>query len=155
MGSNSSSCRNDLDLKEIIYPFHTSTPPNHTPRESKLLLYPISWLTHSWMGSNSGSYRNNLDLNNLLLPNPPTTTHPARVHFFFFVELKFFSRRHIGIFLFFLFSPKTGFDNSCKLSPTETICTKCQILLSGKNKKTMINLSSAELAHRVVKVKSN
>ena len=30
---------------------------------------------------------------------------------------------------------------------------KCQILFSGKNKKNIINLSSAELAKRVVKVK--
>ena len=30
---------------------------------------------------------------------------------------------------------------------------KCQILFSGKNKKNIINLSSAENAQRVVKVK--
>ena len=30
---------------------------------------------------------------------------------------------------------------------------KCQILFSGKNKKKIINLSSAETAQRVVKVK--
>ena len=30
---------------------------------------------------------------------------------------------------------------------------KCQNLFSGKNKKNIINLSSAELAQRVVKVK--
>ena len=35
----------------------------------------------------------------------------------------------------------------------ETICMKCQILFSGKNKKNIINLSSAELAQREVKVK--
>ena len=35
----------------------------------------------------------------------------------------------------------------------ETICMKCQILFSGKYKKN-INLSSAELAQRVVKVKT-
>ena len=33
------------------------------------------------------------------------------------------------------FSQKTGFDISCKLSPMETVCMKCQILFSGKNKK--------------------
>ena len=33
---------------------------------------------------------------------------------------------------FSYFSQKTGFDISCKLSPKETICMKCQILLSGK-----------------------
>ena len=35
-----------------------------------------------------------------------------------------------------------------------TICIKCQILFSGKNKKRIINLSSAELAHTVVKTKA-
>ena len=34
----------------------------------------------------------------------------------------------------------------------ETICMKCQILFSGKNKKNITNLSSAEFAQRVVKV---
>ena len=33
---------------------------------------------------------------------------------------------------------KTGFDISCKLSPLETICMKCQILFSGKNKKKFV-----------------
>ena len=64
---------------------------------------------------------------------------------------KIFSRRHFEIF--FLFSQKTGNDISCKSSPKETICMKCQILFSGKNKKNIINLSSAENAQRVVKVK--
>ena len=39
------------------------------------------------------------------------------------------------------------------MPPVETIFIKCQILFSGRNKKTIINLSSAELAERVVKVK--
>ena len=64
---------------------------------------------------------------------------------------KIFSRRHFEIF-FFNFSQKTGYDISCKLSPEETICMKCQSLFSGKNKKNIINLSSAENAQRVVKV---
>ena len=51
------------------------------------------------------------------------------------------------------FSQKTGFDISCKLSPMETICIKCKILLSGKKKKNITNLLSAENAQRVVKVK--
>ena len=51
---------------------------------------------------------------------------------------KIFSRRYFEIF--FLIFPK------------ETICMKCQILFSGKNKKNIINLSSAENAQRVVKV---
>ena len=36
----------------------------------------------------------------------------------------------------------------------ETVCMKCQILFSGeKNKKNIINLTSAELSQKVVKVK--
>ena len=38
---------------------------------------------------------------------------------------------------FLIFSKKTGFDFSCKLSPMETICMKCQILFSGKTKKNI------------------
>ena len=47
---------------------------------------------------------------------------------------------------FSYFSHKTGFDISC------TICMKCQILFSLKNKKNINNFSSAKLAQRVVKV---
>ena len=43
--------------------------------------------------------------------------------------------------IFFLFSQKTGFDISCKLSLLETICMKYQNLFSVENKK---NISSAE-----------
>ena len=53
---------------------------------------------------------------------------------------------------FSYFSQKTTFDISCKLSTVKTICMKCQILFSWKNKKN-INLSSAKLDQRVVKVK--
>ena len=42
---------------------------------------------------------------------------------------KIFSR---NIFSFVFFSRNTGFDISCKLSPLETICMKCQILVSGR-----------------------
>ena len=35
----------------------------------------------------------------------------------------------------------------------ETVCMKCRILFSGKNKKTITSLSSTELAQSVVKVK--
>ena len=65
---------------------------------------------------------------------------------------KIFSKRHIKVF-FFLFFQKTGFDSSFKLSPLETIWMKCQILFSGKKKENIINLSSAELAKRELKVK--
>ena len=36
----------------------------------------------------------------------------------------------------------------------ETICMKWKTMFSGKNKENIINLSFAEFAHRVVKVKS-
>ena len=55
-----------------------------------------------------------------------------------------------AILIYFYFSQKTGFDILCKLSPLETICMKCHILFPGKN---IINLSSTELAQRVVMVK--
>ena len=47
-------------------------------------------------------------------------------------------------------SQKTGFDISCKLSTMETFCMKCQILFSGKNKKNIIILLTAELTQRVI-----
>ena len=50
------------------------------------------------------------------------------------------------------FPQRLGFDISGKLSPTERICQKCQILFPVRNKKNIINLSSAELAKGVVKV---
>ena len=56
---------------------------------------------------------------------------------------------------FFYFTQKTGFAISCKLSPLETVCMKCQILFCGKNKENIANLLSAELAQRVVKVTVN
>ena len=49
-------------------------------------------------------------------------------------------------FCFFFFLQKTGFDISCNLSSLKTICMKCQILFSGKNKKIIINLSSFEFS---------
>ena len=47
---------------------------------------------------------------------------------------KKFSRKHFEIF-FLYFSEKIRFDILCKLSPMETICIKCRILFSQKNKK--------------------
>ena len=46
----------------------------------------------------------------------------------------------------FNFFQKTGFDISWKVSPMESICMKCLILFSGRNKKSIIKLTSAELA---------
>ena len=39
------------------------------------------------------------------------------------------------------FSQETGFNISCKMSPLETICMKCQILFSDKNKKNISKMS--------------
>ena len=76
---------------------------------------------------------------------------PSRGHLSLALWVKF-SADYI-LKYFSQFSLKSGFDISCKLSPMETICMKCQILFSGKNKKNVINLSSVELAKTVVKVK--
>ena len=65
--------------------------------------------------------------------------------------IKFSAEEILKYFLYI--SQKTGFDISCKLSPVETFCMKCPILFSGKKKKNIINLSSAENAQRVEKVK--
>ena len=46
--------------------------------------------------------------------------------------------------IFLIFSQETGFDISCTLSPIETVCIKCQILLAGKIKKVSSNTLSAE-----------
>ena len=59
-----------------------------------------------------------------------------------------------GILKYFYFSQETGFDISCKLSPLETICMKCQLLFSGNNNNNIFNLSSVVFALKVVKVKS-
>ena len=48
------------------------------------------------------------------------------------------------LIIFSCFSPRTGFDVSCKLSLMEIICMKCQILFSGKNKKTYFRMLCAE-----------
>ena len=39
--------------------------------------------------------------------------------------------------MFLIFPQKAGFDISCKLSPLETICMKCQNRLSGKKNKVV------------------
>ena len=46
--------------------------------------------------------------------------------------------------MFFLFSPENRIWYFMQIVLTETICMKCQNLFSGKNKKNIINLSSAE-----------
>ena len=53
------------------------------------------------------------------------------------------------------FSQKTRFDISYKSSPVETICTKCQILFSVKNKKKYFNMLSADNFAQSAKHQSN
>ena len=53
--------------------------------------------------------------------------------------------------MIFLFSfQKTGFDISCKLSPMETICMKCQILFSVKIKKNISKCCLLKILPRVL-----
>ena len=67
--------------------------------------------------------------------------------YFFFIYLFFF-------FFIFFFLQKIGFDISCKLSLTETICMKCQILFYRK-KINKMSISYAEFAHSIINVKGN
>ena len=55
-----------------------------------------------------------------------------------------FSRRQTDD-IFHIFSKKLGFDISCKLSPEETICMKCQVLVSGNYKKKYTKTISKSL----------
>ena len=50
---------------------------------------------------------------------------------------------------------KTGFDISCKSSPLETICMKCQILFAGKNKKPISKCRLLKILTIVLSVKWN
>ena len=59
---------------------------------------------------------------------------------------KKFSRWHIEVFFFFLFFPENRIWHFMQ------IVSIGEILFSGKNKNDIFNLSSAELAQRVVKV---
>ena len=63
---------------------------------------------------------------------------------------KIFSRQHFEMHFFFLNFPR---KQDLTFHAIETICMKCPVLFFGKNKKNIINLSSAEFAQRVVKVK--
>ena len=64
---------------------------------------------------------------------------------------KIFSRRYIEIS--FIFFPENKIWHFKQIVSLETICMKCQNLFSGKNKKYITNLFSAELAQKMVKVK--
>ena len=56
----------------------------------------------------------------------------------------FFADENLKYFSYF--SQKTELDVSCRSSSKETICMKCQILISGEHKKFITKLLSAELA---------
>ena len=77
--------------------------------------------------------------------------------FFFFFFFTFPRKQNLKFHANCLhwFSQKTGFDISCKLSPAfgDNLHGKVKPVFR-ENKKTAINLSSAELAQRVVKVLS-
>ena len=102
-----------------------------------------------------------LGLHSSLMPACPNTSGkygdiirqaPEICRLFFLLSMQdiIISRQHFDFFSYF--SHRKGFHISCKLFPMETIGMKCQILFSGKNKKNVINLSSAEFAQRVAKV---
>ena len=65
-----------------------------------------------------------------------------------------FSRRHTETFFLSFFSQKTGFDISWKLSPRRQFAWNIKSCFMGKIRKSIITLSSAEWAQRVVKVNS-
>ena len=69
-------------------------------------------------------------------------------------SLGIFSRRQIDD-IFLIFFQKTGFDISCKLSPKETICMKCHILFSEKNKKNISKCRLLKILPRVLSVKAH
>ena len=107
-------------------------------------------------------------INDRLVSMESAAEQAGRVHDLFnlYHSLGIFSRRQNDvIFLIFprkqdltfhancLLSQKTGFDISCKLSPKETICMKCQILFSGKNKKNISKCRLLKILPRVLSVK--
>ena len=81
--------------------------------------------------------------------------------FFFFLSavnlyhsLGEFNSRQIGD-TFLIFPRKTGFDILCKLSPVETICMKCQILFSGKNRKSILKCHLLKILSSMPSVKND
>ena len=55
--------------------------------------------------------------------------------------------------IFFIFLRKLDLK-SCKLSPFEAICMKCQILFPGKNKKNISNCHMLKILPRVLNIKA-
>ena len=70
-------------------------------------------------------------------------------------HLLVFNFYHDKLVIFSYFSQKTGFDISCKLSPLETICMKCQNLFFGKNKKNISVCHLLKILPRVLSIKSS
>ena len=58
------------------------------------------------------------------------------------------------ILIFSYFSWKIGFGMSCKLSPLETICMKCQNLFSLKNKKSISKCCLLRFLSSMLSIKS-
>ena len=65
----------------------------------------------------------------------------------------FCGKNIVFLFFFFFFFRENRYSISCTMSPRKQVLT-CQNLFSGINKKNIINLSSSELAQRVIKVKA-
>ena len=63
------------------------------------------------------------------------------------MKCKIFCRRHFEIF----FPQKIGFDISCKLSPQETVCVKCQNQFWGKETKKSSICLQLNLSKKMVK----
>ena len=58
------------------------------------------------------------------------------------------------VIFFLIFPRKTGSDISCKLSPMETICMRCQILFSGENERYFKMLSCEKILPREPRLKN-
>ena len=67
---------------------------------------------------------------------------------------KNFSRQHFEIFFLF-FTENRFWHFMWNVSNGDSLKIKCQILFSKKNKKNIINLSSAEFANRVLRVEQS
>ena len=67
---------------------------------------------------------------------------------------KTFGGWHFGVFFLFVFFffPETGFGISYEFFPVETVCVRCEDLFSMEDGEGIVDLSSAELAKRVVKI---
>ena len=55
--------------------------------------------------------------------------------------------------IFLTYYTKKGYDILCKLSPKETVCMKCQSLISSKNKRNISNCRLLKFLHSMLSVK--